>query len=212
MQVSRGTRDADRRVCSAGRVSYRRGDTAHTDVKLFIINGESAFSSEGEVCLQLLRLDDGLRRVWFKSLQVRPQFFRLKIGEQGFPDSRACWRGHAANRDIDGDGGGTPLLSDIESPALRQDHEVRGEARFLGKIPQVWSRVIPHIKPRQQVRTEPDYFAGWMVEPRARILLYKSARDQNPKQAMSRALVNPLPLGKLGHPNGMVGEYKLLEN
>jgi hypothetical protein len=29
---------------------------------------------------------------------------------------------------------------------------------------------------------------------------------------MRCALVNPLPLGKLGHSNGMVGEYKLLEN
>jgi hypothetical protein len=96
--------------------------------------------------------------------------------------------------------------------ALRQDHKVRRETRFLSEFTQVRGCVIPHINPSQQMRTEPNHFAGWTVEPRARILLYKSARDKNPKQAMSCALVDPLPLGKLCHPNGLAGECELLKN
>src|SRR5215212_5835126 len=149
MQVCCGTGDPNGGIRSAGIVPYRRGDTADADVKFLVINRKPAFSRECEVRLQPLRLDDGLRRMWFESFKIRSQLAPVEIGEQGFPDGCTGRRGYTADRDINGDSGGTALLANVERSALSQDHEVGGEAGFLGELTKVRGSVITHIEPSQ---------------------------------------------------------------
>jgi hypothetical protein len=81
MQVCGGTGDPNCRVRSPGIVPYRRGHAAHPDVKLLVIDRKPAFSGECEIRLQLVRLDDRLRGVWFESLEIRPQLVLFEICE-----------------------------------------------------------------------------------------------------------------------------------